>query len=148
MPQGSILGRLLYLLYTVDILKQEDILLRTFADDTAIITQHNDSASATEKLQNVVNAMIVDDLKNYYGLLIPPNTNSGTYGSLINLGQSKTTRSLVILQSNFPSRRDYPLKPQYWLHSPHIYPFLGLSSLPSCMYCQDDHLSENTKTKI
>ena len=50
--QGSVLGSLLYLLYTADIPEQEDTLIATFVDDTAINTQHNDyaTATATDKL--------------------------------------------------------------------------------------------------
>ena len=34
------------------------ILIATFADDAAIITQHNGYATATEKFQEAVNAVI------------------------------------------------------------------------------------------
>jgi hypothetical protein len=41
-PQGSILGPLLYTLYTADIPQSNATFLSTFADDTAIFTTHQD----------------------------------------------------------------------------------------------------------
>jgi len=51
-PQGSVLGQLHYLLYTVDIPKTQDTLKATFADDTAILSSDPDPVRATEKLQH------------------------------------------------------------------------------------------------
>ena len=53
-PQGSVLGPLLYILYTADVPEEEDTLLATFADDTAIISSYENYTIATEKLQKAV----------------------------------------------------------------------------------------------
>ncbi|CAG5014574.1 unnamed protein product [Parnassius apollo] len=41
-PQGSILGPILYLLVTADLLTSESLITGTFADDTAILATHSD----------------------------------------------------------------------------------------------------------
>jgi hypothetical protein len=54
-PQGSVLGPVLYLLYTCDIPTLENDTIATFADDTAILTVGKNNEEATEKLQTAVN---------------------------------------------------------------------------------------------
>ena len=51
-PQGSILGPILYLIYTSDIPYMEGITLSTYADDTAIIASHTNAVTASLILQN------------------------------------------------------------------------------------------------
>ena len=51
LPQGSILGPILYTLYTADLTETEQTLTATYADDTAILTSHHDPIVATEQLQ-------------------------------------------------------------------------------------------------
>jgi hypothetical protein len=50
-PQGSVLGPLLYLLFTADLPILPEITSATFADDTAVIATDNDPAIASHKLQ-------------------------------------------------------------------------------------------------
>ncbi|XP_037943344.1 aminopeptidase N-like [Teleopsis dalmanni] len=50
-PQGSVLGPTLYLLFTYDLPKTVGIVTGTFADDTAILASANDPSVASFKLQ-------------------------------------------------------------------------------------------------
>lgn len=50
-PQGSVLGPVLYLLYTSDLPQVEHVTTATFADDTAILASSNDPKIASETLQ-------------------------------------------------------------------------------------------------
>ena len=54
-PQGSVLGPLLYLPYTADLPNTADSITATFADDTAVLATHEDPAIATHRLQTNLN---------------------------------------------------------------------------------------------
>ena len=56
-PQGSVLGPILYLIYTADLPTSVDITTATFADDTAIIASHEDPDAASIILQANLNLL-------------------------------------------------------------------------------------------
>ena len=53
-PQGSILGPVLFLLYTMDFPQAEEITTALYADDSAVIAHHKNYDIATSCLQNAV----------------------------------------------------------------------------------------------
>ena len=50
-PQGSILGPFLYMLYIADLPQSNKTILSTFADDTAIFTTDSDPTQTSTNLQ-------------------------------------------------------------------------------------------------
>src|SRR5215472_9148452 len=54
-PQGSVLGSILYLLYTSDIPELGNSTVTTFADDTAILAVGTSNEESTGKLQTAIN---------------------------------------------------------------------------------------------
>ena len=54
-PQGSVFGPLLYLLYTADLSTTADSITANFADDSAVLTTREDPAIATNRLQTNLN---------------------------------------------------------------------------------------------
>jgi hypothetical protein len=50
-PQGSVLGPILYLLYTSDLPTLQQTIVATFADDTAIMAIGDNNSESTQKLQ-------------------------------------------------------------------------------------------------
>lgn len=54
-PQGSVLGPTLYLIFTFDLPTSSQIMTSTFADDTAIVCTHKNPQTASETLQRHIN---------------------------------------------------------------------------------------------
>ena len=54
MPQGSILGSILYVFYTADIPTTQNAMVAMYTDDTAILSRHKDYRVASTLLQNAV----------------------------------------------------------------------------------------------
>lgn len=62
-PQGSILGPVLYLIYTADLPTNRNTIIATYADDTAIMSVHDDPTTASENLQSHL-----DDLQKWFNM--------------------------------------------------------------------------------
>ena len=56
-PQGSILGPLLYSIFTADIPETDQTLIATYADDTAILASHPNPTTASAQLQHHLNLL-------------------------------------------------------------------------------------------
>jgi hypothetical protein len=56
-PQRSVIGPLLYLIYTADAITRDDTLIATFADDTAILSSDADPVRAPGGLHHHLNLL-------------------------------------------------------------------------------------------
>jgi hypothetical protein len=56
-PQGSVLGTMLYLLFTSDLPQAPNIKIGIFGNDTVILTCHNDVLRVSSCLQEYLNTL-------------------------------------------------------------------------------------------
>lgn len=70
-PQGSVLGPVLYTIYTADLPTSENVMVATYADDTAILSSSNSSTEASYHLQNHLNKL--DHWLKKWNIMVNPN---------------------------------------------------------------------------
>lgn len=58
-PQGSVLGPLLYVVFTSDLPVSPGVAIATFADDTALLASHEDPVAASDMVQTNLNELAI-----------------------------------------------------------------------------------------
>ena len=58
-PQASVRGPTLYLIFTADLTTNDKVLTSTFADDTAILSSHKNTVIASVELNDHLKCMVI-----------------------------------------------------------------------------------------
>lgn len=95
-PQGSILGPVLFLLYTSDVPTPLNSVIATFADDTAVLTVADNAVESTKLLQRAVNEVVRWTINNKISL----NTTKSVHVDFTN--KQKTYHPIEISGKQVP----------------------------------------------
>jgi hypothetical protein len=138
--QGSVLGPLLYNLFTLDLPQAPNVTIGTFADDTAILTSHMNVLWASTTLQEYLHILnrwlqkwkinVNETKSSYLTLTLRKDPSPPIYLNKIEISPAKTVKYLVLHLDTKLIWRDHITKKwkQMDLRYKELYWLLGRSS--------------------